>query len=218
MYNGTIYLIGLGNAGIRTVEQVREFDSMPTCKRVAIDTDRQTLDRCKVPIKIEAGFDRSHGNSCAGVPPKGERSLAMSCRKQICDTIQGGKLLLLTAGLGGWTGTGGAIVVPRVAQELNIPCLPILSYPLICEGMAKMKIADEGIRELKQTKESFVIYRLDDLHLSSPSQQKLESLLQNASRTMAGIIAEVLMTINTQMTTDSEIKPMREIIEALEYK
>ncbi|MGP1438098.1 MAG: cell division protein FtsZ [Treponema sp.] len=146
-------VIGVGGGGGNAVNRMIECD-IKGVEFIALNTDAQTLNiRSKAPVKIYVGED---GQGAGGDPHRGEEA-ANKDQDKIKEAIQGANLLFITAGMGGGTGTGAAPIIARIARELGILTVAVVTKPFRCEGGARMRIADEGIKRLKDEVDSYMV-------------------------------------------------------------
>ncbi|MGP1414397.1 MAG: cell division protein FtsZ [Treponema sp.] len=146
-------VIGVGGGGGNAVNRMIECN-IKDVEFIALNTDAQTLNiRSKAPLKIYIGED---GQGAGGNPTRGEAA-ANKDEEKIKEAIQGANLLFITAGMGGGTGTGAAPVVARIAKELGILTVAVVTKPFRYEGGARMRIAEEGIEKLKEQVDSYMV-------------------------------------------------------------
>lgn len=146
-------VIGVGGGGGNAVNRMIDCD-IKGVEFIAVNTDAQTLNiRSKAPVKIYIGED---GQGAGGDPLKGEEA-ANKDEVKIKEAIQGANLLFITAGMGGGTGTGAAPVIARIAKDLGILTVAVVTKPFRYEGGARMRIAEEGIKNLKKDVDSYMV-------------------------------------------------------------
>ena len=146
-------VVGIGGGGGNAVNRMIACD-IKGVEFIAVNTDAQTLNvRSKAPIKIYIGED---GQGAGGDPQRGAEA-ANKDEAKIKEAIQGANLLFITAGMGGGTGTGAAPVVARIAKELGILTVAVVTKPFRYEGGARMRIAEEGIKNLKEQVDSYMV-------------------------------------------------------------
>jgi cell division protein FtsZ len=134
---------------------------------IAVNTDAQDLAKTKADIKLRIGRQATQGLG-SGMNPDIGRKSALENRNEILEALRGADLVFITSGMGGGTGTGAAPVVAQVAKELGILTLAIVTTPFSFEGPARMKIALNGLRRLKENVDTLISIANDKL-LSSLS-------------------------------------------------
>lgn len=144
-------VFGVGGGGGNAVEHmVRQNISGVTF--VATNTDAQALEHLSVPNKFQFG---EAGLGVGGIPHRG-RELAEQNEEEIRSLLSGYKMVFITAGMGGGTGTGAAPVIARIAKEMELLTVAVVTTPFKFEGGRRMKAAKEGIAELSQHVDSII--------------------------------------------------------------
>ncbi len=157
----TIKVVGCGGGGTNAVNRMVEAN-LRGVDFVAVNTDRQALGLSKAQTKIQIGEKLTKGLGAGAIPDIGRRA-AEESREEIAQTLKGADLVFVTAGMGGGTGTGAAPVVAEIARELNCLTIAVVTKPFTFEGKQRMKNADMGISELKQTVDTLVVIPNDRL-------------------------------------------------------
>jgi len=139
---------------------------------IAVNTDAQDLAKTKADIKLRIGRQATQGLG-SGMNPDIGRKSALENRNEILEALRGADLVFITSGMGGGTGTGAAPVVAQVAKELGILTLAIVTTPFSFEGPARMKIALNGLRRLKENVDTLISIANDKLLSSLPADTTL---------------------------------------------
>jgi cell division protein FtsZ len=150
-----IKVIGIGGGGGNAV------NTMIGSKFTGVDflvanTDAQSLDASRAPIKIQLGETVTKGLG-AGANPEIGRRAAQENEEIIQEYLAGSDMIFITAGMGGGTGTGGAPVVARLAREAGALTVGVVTKPFIFEGKKRMRQAEEGIENLKQNVDTLIV-------------------------------------------------------------
>ena len=150
-----IKVIGIGGGGGNAV------NTMIGSKFTGVDflvanTDAQSLDASRAPIKIQLGETVTKGLG-AGANPEIGRRAAQENEEIIQGYLAGSDMIFITAGMGGGTGTGGAPVVARLAREAGALTVGVVTKPFIFEGKKRMRQAEEGIENLKQNVDTLIV-------------------------------------------------------------
>jgi cell division protein FtsZ len=122
---------------------------------IAANTDAQALEVSKAHTKLQLGVNITKGLG-AGANPEVGRSAALEDADKIRQALEGTDMVFVTAGLGGGTGTGGAPVVAQIAKEIGALTVAVVTKPFNFEGRQRMKTADQGIKELKETVDTII--------------------------------------------------------------
>jgi cell division protein FtsZ len=147
-----IRVIGVGGGGGNAVEHMIEH-GVQGVQFICANTDAQALQRSSAPQLIQLG----HSGLGAGAKPDAGRAAAEEAVERIRETIAGAHMLFITAGMGGGTGTGAAPVIARVAKEMGILTVGVVTKPFEFEGMRRMKAAELGVAELEANVDSLIV-------------------------------------------------------------
>lgn len=147
-----IKVIGVGGGGSNAVNHMYR-QGIKSVDFYVCNTDKQALEASPVPNKIQLG---AKGLGAGADPEKG-RSAALESKPQIKQILEGAEMVFITAGMGGGTGTGAAPIIAQIAREMEILTVGIVTLPFAFEGTPKMKKAEAGIQELKQSCDALLI-------------------------------------------------------------
>jgi cell division protein FtsZ len=147
-----IKVIGVGGGGGNAVEHMIT-QGVQGVEFICANTDAQALNRSGANTILQLG---SKGLGAGGKPEVG-RTAAEEATEQIKAAIQGANMLFITAGMGGGTGTGAAPVIARVAKEMGILTVGVITKPFEFEGNRRMKSADAGVAELEANVDSLIV-------------------------------------------------------------
>ncbi len=161
-HKSIIKVIGVGGGGSNAVNHMYNL-GIKDVEFVVCNTDRQALESSPVPNKLQIGVNLTSGLGAGANPEKG-RNAAIESKEDIKELLeQDTKMVFITAGMGGGTGTGGAPVIAQVAKELDILTVGIVTAPFAFEGKKKMKAADEGIEQLKNSCDTVIVISNDKI-------------------------------------------------------
>ena len=149
-----IKVIGIGGGGGNAINNMINA-SLLGVDFIAANTDAQALEVSKAHTKLQLGANITKGLG-AGANPEIGRSAALEDADRIRQALDGTDMVFVTAGLGGGTGTGGAPVVAQIAKELGALTVAVVTKPFNFEGRQRMKTADQGIKELKETVDTII--------------------------------------------------------------
>jgi cell division protein FtsZ len=196
-----IKVIGVGGGGGNAVNHMLE-EGIQGVDFVLCNTDYQALMRSTVPTKVHLG-KRELG---AGNDPSVGREAALSSEEEIDKILdEKTKMVFVTAGMGGGTGTGAAPVVARIAKEKGILTVGIVTIPFECEGRRRKQQAQSGIEELKKNVDTLIVISSDKLR-DSYGNMKLTEAFKKADdvlTTAAKGIAEII-TVTGYVNVDFE--------------
>ena len=148
-----IMVAGVGGAGGNAVHHMQTMN-IERVNFVACNTDKAALDNCNVPNKIQMGPGEGAGND-----PEIGRKLAIESEEQLRSllTTSDTRMLFIAAGMGGGTGTGASPIIAKLANELNILTVAVVTMPLRMEGPTRYEQALKGLEELKQWVDAILI-------------------------------------------------------------
>ncbi|SDJ89773.1 cell division protein FtsZ [Billgrantia gudaonensis] len=168
--SAVIKVVGVGGGGGNAVNHMVE-SCIEGVEFICANTDAQALKRVAAKTVLQLGNDITKGLG-AGANPDVGRQAAMEDRERIAELISGADMVFITAGMGGGTGTGGAPVVAQVAKELGILTVAVVTRPFPFEGPKRMRVAEEGMKELSEHVDSLI---------TIPNEKLLSVLGKNAS-------------------------------------
>ena len=157
----TIKVIGVGGAGNNAVNRMIEA-GIKGVEFIAVNTDRQALQKSKAGTKIQIGEKVTRGLGAGANPDIGAQS-AEENKAEISETLRGADMVFVTAGMGGGTGTGAAPIVAQAAKEMGILTIGVVTKPFTFEGKKRLSQAERGIESLKGKVDSLVVIPNDKL-------------------------------------------------------
>ncbi len=150
-----ITVVGVGGAGGNAVNNMIR-SNLIGCEFVVCNTDAQALQQSSAGRKIQLGIGVTRGLGAGSRPDVG-RAAAEEALDEILEAMNGSNMVFITAGMGGGTGTGGAPVIARIARELGILTVGVVTKPFHFEGSHRMRLADAGIEELQKFVDTLII-------------------------------------------------------------
>lgn len=159
--NIRIKVVGVGGSGGNALSRMRRA-KIRGVDLVAINTDLQDLRKTKADLRLQIGKKLTQGLGTGMNPELGMRA-ALENRNEISQILQGSDMVFLTYGVGGGTGTGAGPVVAQIAKKLGVLVVAVVTKPFSFEGMARRKIAEEGLKKLKRKADSLISISNDKL-------------------------------------------------------
>lgn len=156
-----IKVIGVGGGGGNAVNDMI-LSGLTEVEYIAANTDKQDLDKSLANKQIQLGREITKGQG-AGADPLVGRQAAEEDLKLIQEHLEGTDMLFITAGMGGGTGTGAAPVIARLAKELGVLTVAVVTKPFTFEGKKRKNNAESGIELLRENVDSLVIIPNDKL-------------------------------------------------------
>ena len=142
-----ITVFGVGGAGGNAINNMIE-SGLAGVEFVAANTDAQALSKSLSDSRMQLGVQITKGLGAGSHPDIGKSS-ADETKHEIMERLEGTNMLFITAGMGGGTGTGAAPVIARVAKELGILTVAVVTKPFQFEGAGRMRIAEQGLKEIE---------------------------------------------------------------------
>ena len=150
-----IMVAGVGGAGGNAVNNMI-VSGLVGVDFIVANTDAQALTASKADRIIQMGLQVTEGLG-AGSQPEVGRAAAEEAMEEIRDHLAGAHMVFVTAGMGGGTGTGAAPVIARMAREMGILTVGVVTKPFQFEGMRRMRIAETGISELQKAVDTLIV-------------------------------------------------------------
>jgi cell division protein FtsZ len=203
-HKSIIKVIGVGGGGSNAVNHMFN-QGIRDVEFVVCNTDSQALKTSPVPNKLQIGTTLTSGLGAGANPEKG-KDAALESKEEIRELLGNDtKMLFVTAGMGGGTGTGAAPVIARIAKEMDILTVGIVTSPFSFEGKKKVRQAEEGIRQLKENCDTVLIIlndKLREIH-GNLTIGNAFAKADNVLTTGAKGIAEII-TVPGQVNVDFE--------------
>ncbi len=189
-----IMVAGVGGGGSNAVNYMYEL-GIADVSFMVCNTDRQALYHSPVPIKVRLGESLTQGLGAGNNPERG-REAAMESLDEIVEIFkrEGTRMVFITAGMGGGTGTGAAPVIAKAARELGILTVGIVTLPFKTEGPKRMGHAYEGIEQLSQYVDSLLLINNENIQdiygtlALSEAFGKADDILATAAKSIAEVI------------------------------
>ena len=173
-----IKVIGVGGAGNNAVNRMIEA-GIQSASYVAVNTDKQILLLSKAENKIQIGSALTKGLG-AGADPEVGRAAAEESKEVLTEAVKDTDLLFITAGMGGGTGTGAAPVIAKIARDLKILTIAIVTEPFNFEGKKRMDNTAKGLENLKKYVDTLIIIPNDKITCVVPKNTPMVEALRVA--------------------------------------
>ena len=160
-YLTKIKVVGVGGSGSNAVSRMAKC-KIKGVELIAVNTDAQDLARTKADLKLRIGRKATQGLG-TGMNPEIGRKSALENRQEIADLLRGSDMVFVTYGTGGGTGTGAGPVVAEIAKETGALTLAVVTRPFSFEGKVRAKIAENGIKRLKEKVDTLIAISNDKL-------------------------------------------------------
>ena len=194
-----IKVVGVGGGGNNAVNRMVS-NNVRGVDFIAINTDKQALVRSSATHKIPIGEKLTKGHGAGANPDVGARA-AEDTLEEIKNSLEGADMVFITAGMGGGTGTGAAPVVARIAQEMGILTVGIVTKPFAFEGKMRMEKAERGIADLSKFVDSLVI--IPNERLNHISEKPITMF--NAFEIADSVLSDGVQSISELINVDEYI-------------
>lgn len=156
-----IKVVGVGGGGNKAIQRMMA-SKIHGVEFVAVNLDAQDLNIANAPTKILIGKNITRGLG-AGMNPEIGQKAAQENKDEISEALKGSDMVFITAGLGGGTGTGAAPVIAEISRDLGALTIGVVTKPFSFEGMARMRIAEEGWNLLRDKVDALITISNDRL-------------------------------------------------------
>ncbi len=160
-HKSIIKVIGVGGGGSNAVNHMYK-QGIKDVEFVVANTDLQALNSSPVPNKLQLGVNLTEGLGCGANPEVG-RAAAIESKEQVREMLMGTKMVFVTAGMGGGTGTGAAPVIAKIAKDMDILTVGIVTVPFAFEGKKKTAQAQVGIEAMRASCDTVLVILNDKL-------------------------------------------------------
>ena len=191
-----ITVFGIGGGGGNAVNNMIEA-GLQGVEFVVANTDAQALSLSRAERRIQMGLQATQGLG-AGSQPEIGRAAAEEVIDEIRDQLAGANMIFVTAGMGGGTGTGAAPVIARIAREMGILTVGVVTKPFQFEGVGRMRKADAGILELQKSVDTLIVI---------PNQNLFRITNQKTGFAEAFAMADQVLYSGVASITDLMVKP-----------
>ena len=188
-----ILVIGVGGAGNNAVNRMID-ESIAGVEFIGINTDKQALQFCKAPTAMQIGEKLTKGLGAGAKPEIGEKA-AEESSEELAQAMKGADMVFVTCGMGGGTGTGAAPVVAKIAKDMGILTVGVVTKPFRFEAKTRMSNAIAGIERLKESVDTLIVIPNDrlleivDRRTTMPDAlKKADEVLQQAVQGITDLI------------------------------
>ena len=193
-YAVNIKVIGVGGGGVNAVNRMIST-GVKGVEFIAINTDKQCLKKSVAPTKLVIGEKITNGFGAGSNPEIGKRA-AEEAVNEIKNLCKGADMIFITAGMGGGTGTGAFPVVAKVAHDMDILTVGVVTTPFGFEGKRRMDQALAGIEEIREFVDSLVVIPNERLKLVTDTRITLASAFSEADDVLRRGVQSISDLIN----------------------
>ncbi|MBP3240675.1 MAG: cell division protein FtsZ [Oribacterium sp.] len=188
-----IIVVGVGGAGNNAVNRM-VTDGIVGVEFIGVNTDKQALQYSQAPTTMQIGEKLTKGLGCGGRPEVGAKA-AEESSEDITAALQGADMVFVTCGMGGGTGTGAAPIIAKIAKDMGILTVGVVTKPFRFEAKQRMTNAIKGIEQLKESVDTLIVIPNDrlleivDRRTTMPDAlRKADEVLQQAVQGITDLI------------------------------
>ena len=162
---------------------------------IGINTDRQALQLCKAPTAIQIGEKLTKGLGAGAQPEIGQKA-AEESEEELASAMKGADMVFVTCGMGGGTGTGAAPIIARIAKDMGILTVGVVTKPFRFEGKVRMTNAVNGIDNLKESVDTLIVIPNDKLLEIVDRRTTMPEALKKADEVLQQAVQGITDLIN----------------------
>ncbi len=210
-----IKVVGVGGGGNNAVNRMIA-SGIRGVEFIAINTDRQALAKSSAEKKIQIGEKITKGHGAGANPEIGSKA-AQESTEEIKSALEGADMVFITSGMGGGTGTGAAPIVAKVAHDLGILTVGIVTKPFAFEGKRRMTQAEEGIRAFRENVDSLIIIPNERLKQVSETRITMLNAFAMADDVLCHGVQSISDLINVPGYINLDFADVTSVMEAAGY-
>lgn len=189
-----IIVVGVGGAGNNAVNRMVD-ENIDGVEFIGINTDKQALQLCKAPRLLQIGEKLTKGLGAGAKPEIGEKA-AEESSEEITAALKGADMVFVTCGMGGGTGTGAAPVVAKIAKDMGILTVGVVTKPFRFEAKARMVNALNGIERIKGNVDTLIVIPNDKLLEIVDRRTTMPDALKKADEVLQQAVQGITDLIN----------------------
>ena len=189
-----IIVVGVGGAGNNAVNRMID-ESIDGVDFIGVNTDKQALQLCKAPKLLQIGEKLTKGLGAGAKPEVGEKAAEESA-EEISAALKGADMVFVTCGMGGGTGTGAAPVVAKLAKDMGILTVGVVTKPFRFEAKARMMNALSGIEKIKDNVDTLIVIPNDKLLEIVDRRTTMPEALKKADEVLQQAVQGITDLIN----------------------
>ena len=192
-----LVVVGVGGAGNNPVNRMID-ENIQDVDFIGVNTDRQALSECKAATLIQIGEKLTGGLGAGANPEKGEKAAEESI-EELTAAIRDANMIFVTCGMGGGTGTGAAPVIAKMAKDLGILTVGIMTTPFKWEGAPRKRVAEAGIAKMRESVDTMIVIPNQNLMIKGLVDKKtsmaeafmmVDNVLHQAVRGVTDLITQ----------------------------
>jgi cell division protein FtsZ len=189
-----IIVVGVGGAGNNAVNRMID-ENIAGVEFIGVNTDKQALGFCKAPTAMQIGEKLTKGLGAGARPDIGEKA-AEESSEELSQALKGADMVFVTCGMGGGTGTGAAPVVAKIAKDMGILTVGVVTKPFKFEARTRMTNALQGIERLKESVDTLIVIPNDKLLEIVDRRTTMPDALKKADEVLQQAVQGITDLIN----------------------
>ncbi len=206
-----IIVVGVGGAGNNAVNRMI-MEEIAGVEFIGVNTDKQALQLCKAPTLIQIGEKLTKGLGAGAQPEIGEKAAEESF-EELSAAIRGADMVFVTCGMGGGTGTGAAPVVAKIAKDMGILTVGVVTKPFKFEAKARMVNALGGIDKLKDNVDTLIVIPNDKLLEIVDRRTTMPDALKKADEVLQQAVQGITDLINVPSLINLDFADIKTVME-----
>ncbi|MBP5659770.1 MAG: cell division protein FtsZ [Lachnospiraceae bacterium] len=208
-----IVVIGVGGAGNNAVNRMVEED-IGGVEFIGVNTDKQALQLCKAPKLIQIGEKLTKGLGAGAKPEIGEKAAEESA-EVLEASIRGADMVFITCGMGGGTGTGAAPVIAKIAKDMGILTVGVVTKPFRFEARQRMVNAISGIDRIKENVDTLVVIPNDKLLEIIDKRTPFPDALKKADEVLQQAVSGITDLINAPALINLDFADVQTVMKGM---
>lgn len=208
--NRRIIVVGVGGAGNIAINRMKD-EKIDGVEFIGINTDKQALQHCRANRRLLIGEKYLKGLGANKKPEYGELA-AKESSDEVAAALKGADMVFVTCGMGGGTGTGAAPVVAKLAKDMGILTVGIVTTPFRFEVKARMANAIAGIDKIKDNVDTLIVIPNDKILETVDRGTEINDALRKSDEVVIPILQEILNIIKTDSSVKAEFEDIQLVL------
>lgn len=208
-----IIVVGVGGAGNNAVNRMVE-ENISGVEFVGVNTDKQALQLCKAPKLIQIGEKLTKGLGAGAKPEIGEKAAEESA-EELQTVLRGADMVFITCGMGGGTGTGAAPVIAKIAKDMGILTVGVVTKPFRFEAKQRMVNALGGIEKIKDSVDTLVVIPNDKLLEIIDKRTSFPDALKKADEVLQQSVSGITDLINAPALVNLDFADVQTVMKGM---
>ncbi len=208
-----IIVIGVGGAGNNAINRMVD-ENISGVELIGVNTDKQALQLCRAPKLIQIGEKITKGLGAGAKPEIGEKA-AEESSEELQNAIRGCDMIFITCGMGGGTGTGAAPVIARLAREMGILTVGVVTKPFRFEAKQRMVNAVSGIEKIKEHVDTLTVIPNEKLLEIIDKRTSIQDAFKKADEVLQQAVTGITDLINTPALVNLDFADVQTVMKGM---